>query len=162
SNSDFAYIGFGVSQDIPWPGKLRLRAEAADRDAVASKQKFASTRREVFQQIAAAYFQLGYLQKTLAVLERDQSLLDQIEKIADVRYRLGQGNQQEVLKAQLQKTKILNEIAHHHGLMESQQAQLRKLLNRTAGASIQADDLTETPLNYTADELMARVRTENP
>ncbi|MDP9053244.1 MAG: TolC family protein, partial [Acidobacteriota bacterium] len=33
SNSDFAYIGFGISQDIPYPGKLSLRAEAAQRDS---------------------------------------------------------------------------------------------------------------------------------
>jgi len=163
SNSDFAYLGFGVSQDLPWPGKLRLRSEAADRDAAANKQKFEATKREIFQQIAAAYFQLGYIQKTVGVLEHDQTLLDQIEKIAEARYRLGQGNQQDVLKAQLQKTKILNELAHHHGLMESQQAQLKKLLNRAPDeASITADDLTETPLNYTSDELLAKVRTENP
>lgn len=163
SNSEFAYLGFGVSQDIPWPGKLRLRAEAADRDAAVSKQKFEAVRRDVFEQISAAYFQIGYLQKTLSVLDRDQALLDQMEKIAEARYRLGQGIQQEVLKAQLEKTKVLNEIAHHHGLMDSQQAVLKKLLNQApGGADITADEITEAPLNYTADELMARVRTENP
>ncbi|HEX4135724.1 MAG TPA: TolC family protein [Bryobacteraceae bacterium] len=163
SNSGFAYVGFGVSQDIPWPGKLRLRSEAADRDAAVGKQKFEAARREVFEQISAAYFQIGYLRETLTVLERDQALLDRIEKIAEARYRLGQGNQQEVLKAQLEKTKILNEIAHHHGLMDSQQAVLKKLLNRSPGeGDITVDEVTETPLNYTADELMARVRTENP
>jgi len=26
TNSDFAYIGFGASQELPYPGKLRLRA----------------------------------------------------------------------------------------------------------------------------------------
>src|ERR1700751_505799 len=28
TNSDFAYIGFGVAQDFPYPGKLKLRAES--------------------------------------------------------------------------------------------------------------------------------------
>lgn len=162
-NSDFAYVGFGVSQDIPWPGKLRLRAEAADRDAAAAKRKLEAVRREVFEQISDAYFQIGYFRKTLTILERDQALLDQIEKIAEARYRLGQGNQQEVLKAQLEKTKILDEIAHHHGLMDSRQAALQKLLNRVPGeGDIVPDEIAETPLNYTVDELMARVRTDNP
>src|SRR5215472_7117769 len=61
SNSDFAYIGIGVSQDLPWPGKLRLRAESADREAAIRRQKFETTKRDVFQQIAASYFQLGYI-----------------------------------------------------------------------------------------------------
>jgi outer membrane protein TolC len=90
-------------------------------------------------------------------------LLDQIEKIAEARYRVGQGNQQDVLKAQLQKTKILNELAHHHALIGSQQAMMSKLLNRAPGAAeIDVEDLTETPLKYTSDELLAKVRTQSP
>jgi len=163
SNSDFAYLGFGVSQDLPWPGKLRLRAEAADRDSAVTRQKYEATRRDIFRQIAATYFQLGYVQKTLGILERNQRLLDQIEMIAEARYRLGQGTQQDVLKAQLQETKILNELAHHHALMESQQAQMKKLLNRGADdGEVAVDDLVETPLNFTSDELLAKVRTGNP
>src|SRR6185503_5000864 len=33
TNSDFAYIGIGASQELPYPGKLRLRGEVAKRDA---------------------------------------------------------------------------------------------------------------------------------
>src|SRR3984885_7254915 len=33
TNSDFAYIGVGASQELPYPGKLRLRGEVAERDA---------------------------------------------------------------------------------------------------------------------------------
>ena len=163
SNSEFAYIGFGISQDIPYPGKLSLKAEAAQRDAAVTREKFESAKRNVFEQVKASYFQIAYLQKTLGVLERDQTLLDQIEKIAEARYRVGQGNQQDVLKAQLQKTKILNELAHHHELMGNQQALMSKILNRAPGTGdIEVEDLTETPLHYTADELLAKVRTENP
>src|SRR5580692_8084475 len=31
SNSDFAYIGIGASQELPYPGKLQLRADVAER-----------------------------------------------------------------------------------------------------------------------------------
>ena len=118
----------------------------------------------MFEQVKAGYFQLAYIQKTLAVLGRDQTLLDQIEKIAEAHYRLGQGNQQDVLKAQLQKTKILNDLAHHHELMGSQQAQMSKTSESGAGRrrNVEADDLTETPLTFTSEELLAKVRTENP
>ena len=37
TNSDFAYIGLGVSQDIPYPGKLRLKGEIAKREADVSQ-----------------------------------------------------------------------------------------------------------------------------
>ena len=163
SNSDFAYIGIGVSQDLPFPGKLKLKREAAERDAAAARDRLESGTRSILQQVKEAYFQLAYIQQTLEVLDRNGKLLAQIEKIADARYRVGQGSQQEVLKAQLEKTKLQRELAHHHEIMQTQQALLRKLLNRTAESpDVTTENLVETPLSFTIDDLLARVRTENP
>jgi outer membrane protein, heavy metal efflux system len=163
SNSDFAYIGFGISQDLPYPGKLKLKGEAAQQDAAISRNKLESVRRSVLQQVKEAYYQIAYVQETLEVLDRNSKLLEQLEKIADARYRVGQGSQQEILKSQLERTKLLREVAHHHELMNTQQALLRKLLNRPPGSpDISTEPLVETPLVYTSDELLAKVRTENP
>jgi len=163
TNSDFAYIGLGISQDLPYPGKLKLKGEAAQQDAAISRDKLEAVQRSVLQQVKEAYFQVAYVQQTLEVLERNGKLLEQIEKIADARYRVGKGSQQDVLKAQLERTKLLREIAHHHQLMETQQALLIKLLNRPPGSSsVTTEQLAETPLRVTSDELLAKVRTENP
>jgi outer membrane protein, heavy metal efflux system len=163
SNNDFAYIGLGVSQDLPYPGKLKLKGEAARQDAAISRDKLETARRSVIEQVKEAYFQMAYIQQTLEVLERNGKLLDQIEKIADARYRVGQGSQQDVLKAQLEKTKLLREVAHHHQVMGTQQALLLKLLNRPPGSpAITTEPLVETPLRYTSDELLEKVRGRNP
>jgi outer membrane protein, heavy metal efflux system len=163
SNSDFAYIGFGVSQDLPYPGKLKLKGEAAQQDAAISRDKVEAVRRSVLQQVKEAYYQIAYVQQTLEVLDRNGTLLEQVEKIADARYRVGEGSQQDILKSQLERTKLLREVAHHHELMNSQQALLRKLLNRPPGSpDISTEPLVETPLVDTSDELLAKVRTENP
>ena len=163
SNSDFAYIGFGVSQDLPYPGKLKLKGEAAQQDAVISRDKFESVRRGIVEQIKEAYFQIAYAQQILEVLERNGKLLEELERITDARYRVGQGTQQDVLKTQLESTKLLREITDQHGLMNTQQALLRKLLNRPQDSpDITAEPLVETPMRYSADELMAKVRETNP
>jgi len=163
SNSNFAYIGLGISQDLPYPGKLKLKGEAAQQDAAISRDKLEAVRRAVLQQVKEAYFQTAYVQQTLEVLERNGKLLDQIEKIADARYRVGQGSQQDVLKAQLEKTKLLREVAHHHELMGTQQALLVKLLNRPPGSpEITTEPLVETALRYASDELLEKVRAQNP
>jgi len=163
SNNDFAYIGFGISQDLPYPGKLKLKGEAALQDAAISRNKLEAVRRTVLQQVKEAYYQIAYVQQTLEVLDRNGKLLEQLEKMADSRYRVGEGSQQDILKSQLERTKLLREVAHHHELMNTQQALLRKLLNRPPGSpDISTEPLVETPLTYTSDELLARVRTENP
>jgi outer membrane protein, heavy metal efflux system len=163
SNSDFAYIGFGISQDLPYPGKLKLKGEAAQQDAAISRNKVETVRRSVLQQVKEAYYQIAYVQQTLEVLDRNGKLLEQVEKIADARYRVGEGSQQDILKSQLERTKLLREVAHHHEVMHTQQALLRKLLNRPLNSpDISTEPLVETPLVYTSDELLAKVRTENP
>jgi len=163
TNSDFAYIGFGISQDLPYPGKLKLKGEAAQQDAAVGREKLEAVRRSVLQQVKDAYFQIAYVQQTLEVLDRNGKLLEQIEKIADGRYRVGEGSQQDILKAQLERTKLLREVAHHHELMDTQQAQLIKLLNRPPGSpETSTEPLVETPLRYTSNELLEKVRSENP
>ena len=130
TNSDFAYFGLGVSQDIPYPGKLRLKGEMAKRDADVAQQQYESVRRSVLAGVKSAYFQLAYLSKTLGILESDGQLLQQVEKAADARYRSGMGNQQDLLQAQLEQTKLLREITMHHLEVAKAQAQIKQLLNR--------------------------------
>src|SRR5579864_9646744 len=114
TNSDFAYIGLGVTQEFPWPGKRTLRAQAAGAQADAIRTQSGAVSRIVIEQVKTTYFKLAYLQATLDILLRDDKLLGEMEQIAESRYRVGQGNQQEVLKAQLQHTRILQEISLHH------------------------------------------------
>src|SRR5579859_7522970 len=163
TNSDFAYIGLGVSQDFPYPGKLRLRGEMAKRDADAMQQQYESVRRSVLSGIKSAYFQLAYLSKTLTILESDGQLLQQVEKAADARYRSGMGNQQDLLRAQLEQTKLIREITMHHLDVAKSQAQIKQLLNRPQSSTdIEASGLPETPLPYTFDELLSATRAQNP
>src|SRR5215469_2795787 len=163
TNSDFAYVGVGVSQDIPYPGKLRLRGEIAKREADVSQQQVESVRRSVLAELKAAYFQLAYLSKTLGILESDGELLKQVEQAAQARYRSGMGTQQDVLQAQLQKTKLVREIAMHHREVGKLEARLKQLLNRPQESpDIETADLTETPLPRSYDELLTAAKAQNP
>jgi len=163
SNSDFAYIGFGASQDIPYPGKRQLHAHVAEHEADSMEAQTDSVRRAVVGNLKMVYFRLAYIQQTLGVLQRSDALLTQVQEASEARYRVGQGNQQDVLKAQLQHTKILQEVAHHHqeeGLLE---AQIKQVLGRPQdSADIVAETLTLRALPYTAAELLQRAREQNP
>jgi outer membrane protein, heavy metal efflux system len=163
TNSDFAYIGLGVSQDIPYPGKLRLKGEIARRDADVSQQQVESVRRVVLAEVKSTYFQLAYLSKTLTILEQDGELLKQVEQAAGVRYRSGMGTQQDILQAQLQKTKLLREITMHHLQVGKLEAHLKQLLNRSQGSPhIEPADLIETPIPHTYEELLIAAQVQNP
>ena len=162
SNSEFAYIGFGALQDIPYPGKRQLRGRVAEHEADSMEAQSESVHKAVVGNLQMAYFRLAYIQQTFGILQKSDELLNQVEQAAEARYRVGQGNQQDVLKAQLQHTKLLQEIAHHHqeeGLLE---AQLKQLLGRPQESpDIVAEILTVRVLPFTATELLQRALEQN-
>src|ERR1700732_1823455 len=163
SNSDFAYIGFGASQDIPYPGKRQLRARVAEHEADSMEAQTDSVRRAVVGNLKTVYFRLAYIQQTLGVLQKSDQLLNQVQEATEARYRVGQGNQQDVLKAQLQHTKILQEIAHHHQEEGLLKAQIKQVLVRPQeAADIVAEAVTLRTLPYSAAELLQRAREQNP
>ncbi len=162
-DSSFAYIAAGVSQELPYPGKRALRGEVARREADSLHAHSDAVKRQVVETLQLTYVQLAYTQQTLPILERHDRLLTQLRQIAESRYRVGQGNQRDVLKAQLQHTKILQDVATHHqdeGMLE---AQLKQILNRSQDTpDIVAEPLTSTLLLYSAAELRQRVSDANP
>lgn len=163
TNSDFAYIGLGLSQDLPYPGKLRLRGKAAETEAASLNESWLMARRNVAGQIKAAYFELAYEQQDLAILDRDGSLLDQMEKIAEARYRTGQVSEQDVLKAQLEQTNLIRRTALEQQKIGQLEAALKALLNRLPSSpDIFASKLTETPMALSFDELASQIRNGDP
>ena len=162
SNSDFAYIGFGASQELPYPGKRTLRSNVAQHEIAISGAEKNSVVWNVLTRLKLAYFQLTASQNIISILAKNQQVADQIEQGAEARYRVGEGMQQDVLRAQLQRTKLLNELSMQR--RESAQAQvvLKALLNRPAESS----DIVAEPLSARHipgyDALIAKLREHNP
>jgi cobalt-zinc-cadmium efflux system outer membrane protein len=163
TNSDFAYVGLGVSQDLPYPGKLRLRGEIAKKEADVTQQRYESVRRAILAEMKMAYFQVAYLAKRETILEGDGQLLQQVEQAAEARYRNGMGSQQDVLQAQLERTKLLREVTTNQLESGKVQAGIKQLLNRPQSSpDIETSELSETVPAYTYDQLLTAAKANNP
>ena len=163
TNSDFSYIGIGASQELPYPGKLGLRGKVAERDADTKQAEVEMTQTSIADSIKGDYIQLAYLQQTLGILRQNETVLDQLIQDAEEHYRVGQGMQQDVLQAQVERTKVVREITMHHQQVGQLQAHLKGLLSRDQGSpDIMTEGLTESPLKQTSADLLAMVRQNNP
>jgi outer membrane protein TolC len=162
NSSDFAYIGIGASQELPYPGKRRLKAEAADAAARVQQAHIGVVAALIVEQVKLAYFHLAYLQQTIAFLEASQTTLDQMIDAEMVRFAAGQGTQTDILKAQLERTKLVREITMHHQDVAQTEADLKQLLHRSQdSADIVVEEIVPTALRYSTQELLNSVRTQN-
>jgi outer membrane protein TolC len=163
SNSDFAYIGFGASQELPYTGKLRLKGDVANRNAETMLTQTDLLRSSITDRVKLLYLRLAYLDATLSILGHNDAVLKPMIETGLARYSLGQGSQAEVLKAQIEHTKILREVTMHHQEMGQLQASLKELLHRSqTSPDIVPEPLSLTSLQRTATELQNLVLAHNP
>jgi len=162
SNSDFAYIGFGASQELPYPGKRGLRAQVAQHEVAISGAEKNAVVWDVLTRLKLAYFQLAASQQIISILEKNLQTAEQIDQAAEVRYRVGEGTQEDVLRAQLQRTKLLNDLSMQRRESAQAQVALKALLNRgPESPNIVAESLSARHLPP-ADTLIATLREQNP
>jgi outer membrane protein TolC len=163
ANSNFAYIGIGASQELPYPGKLHLRGEVAKRQADVMNVEIGATKASVADAVKVDYIHLAYLQETLGILRENERVLDQLIKDATAHYEVGQGLQADVLQAQVERTKIARQITLNDEERGGTEADLKGLLHRDQGSQdIAAAPLEEHPLRLTPAELLQMVRQQNP
>jgi outer membrane protein TolC len=163
TNSDFAYIGIGVSQELPYRGKLRLRGIAAEREADVRRTEIGATEVSVADAVKADYLKLAYLQSTLGILKENEQVLDLLIQNVTLHYQVGEGMQQDVLQSQIERTKLVREITMHHQQAAVLEAQLKGLLHRDQSSpDIVTEASIESPLRLTAAELQDAAKTNNP
>ena len=162
SNSDFAYIGFGASQELPYPGKRALRANVARHEIAISGAEKNVVVWDVLTRLKLAYFQLAASQQIISILERNQQTAEQIDQASEARYQVGQGTQEDVLRAQLQRTKLLNEFSMQGRESAQAQVALKALLNRAPDSSDLIVDLPSVRRVPSQETLIATLRKKNP
>jgi outer membrane protein TolC len=145
--SDFYYTGFGISQDIPGPGKLGLRAKQAEKQAEAAHDAYFVQQRQVVEQVRETYFNLFYLRKMLDSLHTTQSETDRVAQTTEAQYHVAMSQQQDVLKAQLQQTEVLKDLEMNQEEFQQGQATLKAILGREQdSANVEIAEITPTTI----------------
>lgn len=128
--SNFAYLGFGVSQEVPFPGKLQLAGQEARKEAASEGEMYRAVFLETIAHLKLAYYDWFYISKAIEITKKNRDLLERFEKIARARYSVGKGIQQDVLKAQVELSGLAQQLEVLEQRQASLQAKINSLLNR--------------------------------
>jgi len=112
-----------IAQKIPWFGKLNLSSQKAAIKAIHQEAILEAKRLELSRQIASTYYELGFVASGQKINERLINMLTQLLRVSESRYASGQGLQQDVLQAQVELSKLLDEqltLDKKHRVLEDQ------------------------------------------
>ena len=125
----------GVSQSIPFPGKLGLKEKAAEFEADAASNDIDETRLRLIRDVKATWWVVFYLDRALEIVAANKGLLRQFIEIAQTKYSVGKGLQQDVLLAQLELSQLLDQEIQLVGTQRNEKVRLNALLDRSANYS---------------------------
>jgi cobalt-zinc-cadmium efflux system outer membrane protein len=126
----------GLSQQLPFWGKRALRREVAQNEADSYKWAFEERKLEMTRMVKESYYQLWAVDRGLAIVDNNLKLLTNFVTIAELKYSLSQAVQQDIYKAGLEKSKMLDMQITLQQQRKSLEATLNYLLSRPANTPV--------------------------
>ena len=126
----------GIAQKIPFPGKRRLRSEAAAEQARADAFALLDKLNEVRARVIQTYWGLSLAAAAAAITEKNKKFWEQVVQVAETRYATGQGLQADVLQAQVELGNYLDRLLQWQQQQESLQAELNALRDKPVAAPV--------------------------
>ena len=133
--SDGLFAGTGesniaITQEIPFPTTLYLRGRRAKQDAAMAEAAYRGKERDVLARVKNAYAMLFVSYHSIHIFQENADLMRQFAKVASARYASGSTPQTDVLKAQVELSRMLNMLVTLEQERQTNQAMLNVLLNR--------------------------------
>ncbi len=101
-----SFVSVMATQTFPWPGKLRLREEVAQLGASQNTKLLARIRLSTEAEVRRAYLDLVLARDRLTLLDQLHATWERSAAFAQVRYETGGGAQADVLRAQLELSRL--------------------------------------------------------
>jgi outer membrane protein TolC len=136
-----------ATQPIPWPGKLGARKATARAQASVAGAEAARLRLTTTADVERAYVDLLLVRGQLELLGKLESLWKEAEVMARTRYEVGQGSQSDLLRAQLERTRL----RQRRVALEADDRTRVQVLNRLRVHPLDEPIATPRPLAALAD-----------
>jgi outer membrane protein, heavy metal efflux system len=121
---------FGVRQKLPFFGKLGLRGEMAGQEVKMVEEELRAKEQEIIAKVKSSYADYFMASKSVEIYQELLELVRYTSTTAEGLYQVGRAPQQDVIKALLERTELLNKLTWAEKELTTSQAKLNTLLSR--------------------------------
>lgn len=152
-----------LSQNLPFPGKLAAKANIAEQQANWYREAYRETKIQLIRQVKESWYNLYLQERTLERTEASLALLDDIILMAENLYETGKGSQQDILKAQVERSILFEKRLNLRQQRDIALANLNSLRNTSTETAINTpQDLAPRLYPYSLEELQEKAATQRP
>ena len=160
---DMTQKEISITQRFPYPGKRSLRVEAAEKEAEAGLWDYEEIKIKISRDLKAAYHELAFVNKAIGVTEKNREILKLLNKIAETKYSLGEGIQLDLLKSQVDLSKMLGELITLNQTKRSLKSRLNTLLQRPPFAPLgEPEEMALAKISSEPEELLKEAEEKRP
>lgn len=154
---------FAISQEVPFPTKLLLRREAAAREAQSYEQDYKETESRVTKELKESYARLFLAGKKIEITNDNLALLSQFIEVTNKKYAANKATQQDSLKAQVEYSKLSNQLVLLQQEKKIAQGLLNFLLSRAQDTEITAlDEKSDKPQELKEEDILKLAKENRP
>lgn len=162
-SQEMTTLAFMWGQDLPYPGKRRLRGDILTREADQVDQQLERVKLSTAAAVKRAYYALILARELLGLIGEQEEVWKQVEGVARARYTVGQGVQQDIVRAQIEITRIEQLRAGQAVEVEVRIAELNRLLNRPATSPLETQiPMVLRPVKGSLDDVLNRLNVASP
>jgi cobalt-zinc-cadmium efflux system outer membrane protein len=148
-----------LSQKIPFPGKRRLRSEVATEQARSDDLLYKDKENEIRALVIQRYWNLALAYSGYDITQRNKQFWEQVVKVAETRYSVGQTRQPDVLQAQVELGNYLNRLLQWRQRQESLAADLNALRSQPPQTPVsKPQPLRNRPFTLKLDDLLTQAQ----
>jgi outer membrane protein TolC len=151
-----------IKQKIPFPGKLSLKGEMAEKDAGIAWEEYTEKINQLISKVKSAYYELAFIHKALDITANNRELLADFMKTAETGYAVGTLKQRDIIKARLQLSYIIREVLLLEKRREIAEARLISLLGRRGAHAIPPGKIEITSFDRPLEELLSAAIKNRP
>ncbi|GAB4164373.1 MAG: TolC family protein [Geothermobacteraceae bacterium] len=156
-------IDLKLAQKFPFPGKLGSKRDMAEYQTLWDRHTWEDARYQVAGQVRQAWYRLYFVDRAIEVTRKNIAVLDDFARLAETRYSVGKGLQQDVLKAQVERSRLSDKLVSLTQQRRTLQAKLNSLIGADGSRNMTPpQNLEPAPFDHSLDELRRLAREHRP